>query len=224
MNPLVVPLIGVPLAIMLLLLGAIFLVWFTQGFKTEFIGPSIVLLALIGGLIFIARRFCSRNGSYVSFPGSESVDIELKRKLTNGFLALTYIMVGAGLMALVELESFRYWIGGICLLFSFGYFYSSFFEFKNASRFPHMGEARVSGTQLESLRLHAQRHKKATRFVIVVYTLLAIAGVVTYFFFKGGVYLALFDLVGFLILLCSACTWYVVHERHLTAHVQPISD
>lgn len=189
-----------PLAVAVLLLVALIALAYERS-QTDVIGPALVLVAICAALTWAARRMLRREGSLLTFPGSDTLDPGVRRALTRLVVAITCLVLGGYTFVILEIEHVRGWLGMVFIVLAMVHVYGTICRFRQVLRRSSSAELRLSCDSVHLLGSGVGAvTPRASIFVAVGVMALTVAVVVYYAYLGGSQYLEPVDVVGFCLL------------------------
>lgn len=206
MNPLVAFLILVPLlAAGVLTVGTVFSL-LKHGPRWDVITAFVILCAICGALILLLKR--TSRSPLLEFPGSDQVDVSIRKKLTGFFLSVIYLALGLMAIVLLNIESVRNWVGLVCFILGLLVCYSAISQLRQEHT-PQPSQSAESMTkQIGTLEMSLSSHAKIRNLLLVSLILTGLFAVILYRLLDMTRYFSLVDLVGFLFLGSTLWLWF----------------
>jgi hypothetical protein len=182
MNPFIVILICIPLAVALL--GEIVAIYGIFHGGQDSI-PAIILFTTLSGVL-IYLLFRASRSPYLEFEGDDRLPPRSRALATNFVMIIAYVVLAAGLFAVIRPDSIRYWVGLVTSIM--------------ASFMIYLALAELGVRQY----IFARRLSKS---LIVAFLLAAAFSWPAFERFSLDRYVSTFDLFGIIFLLTSTAFW-----------------
>lgn len=206
MNPFVAFLILVPLlAAGVLTVGTVFSL-VKHGPRWDVITAFVVLCAICGSLILLLKK--TSRSPLLEFPGSDQVDVSIRKKLTGFFLLVIYLTLALMAIALLNIESVRNWVGLVCFILGLLMFYSAISQLRQDHPSQPSQSAESMTKHIGTLEMSLSSQTRMRNLLLVSLILMGSFAVILYRLLDLTRYFSLVDLVGFLFLGSTLWLWF----------------
>ena len=209
MNPFIAFLILVPLLVSILFTIITALILIEDGPGWGIISALVILIAISGSLILLLKR--TSRSPLLEFPGSDQVDVAIRRKLTTFFLVVIYGTLIFMAFFLVNIESVRNWLGVICTILGLLMCYSGIYQLR-LIHIPEPNQSTESITkQIKMLEMFLSSRTITRNGLLASLILTGFLGVILYRRLEAVRYFSLLDLIGILFLTASLWLWFTLY-------------
>lgn len=209
MNPFVAFLILFPLVVSVILASGAVVGLMKHGLRWDIISALIILVVIGGSLLVLLKRTFST--PLLEFPGSDQVDVSVRKKLTVFSLSVIYLALGLMAVLLIDVGSVRNWVGVVCFALGLLMCYSGISQLNPARTLQPEQSKESIASEVRILETSLSAFRKTRNYLLSSSILTAIFAVLLYKLMDGDRFFSIFDLFGSLFLLGTIVVWFVLN-------------